>query len=134
MKKFAFLLVTSILLAACEPMIIPGQKVEGMIEYSDHSKVSNANGNTYFSDTYQLTGAEGDKFKVELWSDEGARMNLEHKKEEGYYPEGICYTAGEGEGDGEATLIDGTNYFNVYLIDQDMKEDGVAYSFLFTEM
>jgi hypothetical protein len=135
MKKNAILVLASMLGMACEPMIMPGQKIEGTIDFSDNANESNANGNTYYSDTYRLGGSEGDRFRVELWADEGARVNLEQVKEKGYYPEDICMTSGEGQDDGESKLeFDGDNFFNVYLIDQDMTEDGVDYSFLFTKL
>ncbi len=135
MKRLAIMLLASLLMLACTPSITPGQKIEGRIEFSDNSNVSNANDNTFYSDTYRLGGSRGDRFKVELWADDGARMNLEQVKEEGFYPEDICSTSGEDYDDGEAELMfNGDNFFNVYVIDHDMPEDGVGYSFLFTSL
>ena len=135
MKKAAVLIALFMVFVACEPSIVPGEKIEGTITFSDNAKESNATEQTYYSDTYRLAGSVGDGYRVELWADEDARMVLEQVREEGYYPDDICSTSGEGYDEGEASLLfDGTNYFNVYLIDQDMTEDGVAYSFLFTEL
>ncbi|MFH1808065.1 MAG: hypothetical protein ABIJ09_04930 [Pseudomonadota bacterium] len=133
MQKLTLVLLAGALGMACVPSITPGQKVEGTIDFADNAKQSNATDNTYYSDTYRLGGAKGDRFHVELWADDGARMNLEQVREEGTYPEDICSASGEGHDDGEAELkFDGDNFFNVYLIDQDMTEKGVGYSFLFT--
>ena len=132
MKLGLAILLPALICSCGVPTIVAGETYEGTIAFSDSGTESNATGFVYYSDTYQLSAAAGDTFDVELWSDLGARMNLEYKREEGYYPLGVCSTSGDGYGTGEVTITEVSKIFNVCLIETDVTEAGVGYSFKFT--